>query len=143
MIIYYTAMQHRQPVQLTWEDIFFDNVDSILLEKMDKPTTGTVTLRLDLASPSDNRKYLRAKEKVNVDRMIKILKAFNVQNKYLFEKDRKTLYTHTRIPKKTGGWRPIDEPAPELQNALRNLSYILTYQFGLLYHTSAFAYMKV
>lgn len=74
--------------------------------------------------------------------MIRTLEKFNESNRELLEKDRGSLYRHFTIPKKTGGLRPIDAPEDELQDQLGRLANILTEEFGMLYHTSAFAYIK-
>lgn len=78
----------------------------------------------------------------DVQQLVQILEAFNTTNADLFEKDRKSLYHTFYIPKKTGGFRTINEPLPELMAALRLLKSILEEKFGALHHTSAFAYVK-
>ena len=74
--------------------------------------------------------------------MIETLEKYNEAHKNLFDAERKTLYRHYFIPKKKGGLRPIDQPCDELQFALSELRYILEERFGVLHHTSAYAYVK-
>ena len=97
--------------------------------------TGTIT-RAVSEIPAD------CLAKINVGYMIDWLTQFNKRNQSLFEANRESLYRHFRIPKKTGGWRPIDEPCPELQNALGELAYFLKDIACVLYHTAAFAYIE-
>lgn len=98
-------------------------------------SAGTVTKCVQEISPQ----LLQA---IDVPAMIRTLQKFNEKHENLFQKDRKSLYRHFTIPKKSGGERPIDAPCDELQAALAELKKILTEQFGLLYHTAAFAYVK-
>lgn len=131
---YFTIRQNRKPVQLKFEDVLFGNVViNSLNTESDK--TGTITRALD-----EIPKELT--EKVDIKSIIEWLKEFNNKNSSLFEPNRETLYRHYKIPKKTGGWRPIDEPCPELQNALGELASFLQRDVGVLYHTSAFAYIE-
>ncbi len=76
--------------------------------------------------------------------IIEKLTEFNAQTEKLHEVDRKALYSEFYIPKKSGGLRKISKPEPELMSALRRLKDILEEDCGadLLYHTSAFAYIK-
>lgn len=79
---------------------------------------------------------------IKVDELIEKLVAFNHQTAALHEKERHSLYRTFHIPKKSGGLRTINAPEPELMTALRNLKSIFENDFGALYHTSAFAYIK-
>lgn len=79
---------------------------------------------------------------IKVDKLIEKLVAFNQQTAGLHEKERHSLYRTFHIPKKSGGLRTINAPEPELMTALRNLKSIFENDFGALYHTSAFAYIK-
>ena len=126
--------QNQKPAQLKFEDVLFGKVTANMLNG-DSDKTGTITR----AVKEIPQEYL---DKINTKYMISWLKRFNEQNIKLYEADRKTLYTHYKIPKKTGGWRPIDEPCAELQDALGQLAYFLQDVCGVLYHTAAFAYIK-
>lgn len=79
---------------------------------------------------------------IKVDELIEKLVAFNQQTAALHERERHSLYRTFHIPKKSGGLRTINAPEPELMTALRNLKSIFENDFGALYHTSAFAYIK-
>lgn len=81
-------------------------------------------------------------ETLRVDKLITLLMKFNESTQELREKDTKTLYHTFHLPKKSGGVRRIDAPLPELMDALRHLKTIFEEGFGVLYHTSAFAYIK-
>ena len=67
---------------------------------------------------------------------------FAEQTQELRRAPRESLYHTFYIPKHSGGLRQIDEPCPELMNALRRLKGILETSGHALYHTSAFAYVK-
>ena len=132
---YITVKQHREPKQIKWEDVLFDAVAIEDLEPKPYDKTGTLTRVYDKV----DQRYM---DKINLASMIQKLVKFNTDNEELFKKNREELYRHFTIPKKTGGLRPIDAPVDELQEQLGRLSNILTESFGLLYHTSAFAYIK-
>ena len=134
MSVYVTVKQHRKEKQITWEDILFDNVTVNTFADQKSNCTGTITRKYETL----DAKY---SEHIVVEGMIQILEKFNEKYEELFNKERASLYEHFKIPKKTGGWRPIDAPVEELQSALRELENILTEKFGILYHTSAFAYI--
>ena len=132
-MIYVTVRQKPKSEQITWLDLMMN-------EELPKHygmggSAGTITRTM--AAP--NKELLST---INVNKMIQTLKAFNERHKDLYEADKKTLYRHFSIPKKAGGLRPIDAPCDKLQDALRELKNILENQFGLLYHTAAFAYIK-
>lgn len=131
---YVTIKQRCLPVKQTWENVLFDTVNCNFLNQRSL-STGTVTRKYETV----DQKYLNA---INIDKMINSLKRFNADNEKLFNADRNELYKHFTIPKKSGGRRPIDAPCPELQKQLRRLANMLINEFGLLYHTSAFAYIK-
>lgn len=132
---YVTVKQHRLPKQINWEDILFGSVDKFDFANQKSFCTGTVTRVFDVVPD----KILQS---VDVEKMIRDLEQFNADNKTMFEKDRESLYRHFKIPKKTGGLRPIDAPCDELQAQLERLAKMLTDEFGILYHTAAFAYIK-
>ena len=131
---YITTRQFQKPFQIKFEDVLFGNLN---VNKMigESDATGTVT-RAVWNVPKE------IIEKVDIQYLIEWLKSFNRINEKLFEADRESLYTHFKIPKKTGGWRKIDAPCDELQNALGTLAGFLENIAGVLYHTSAFAYVK-
>lgn len=82
------------------------------------------------------------KRAISVRHLIQTLKTFNEKYEALKNAERSSLYYTFHIPKKSGGLRRIDAPNPELMEALRELKRIFEEQFGALYHTAAFAYVK-
>lgn len=132
---YVTVKQYRKPRQLTWEDVFMDRVSMYDFGTDVSNSTGTITRTYETISDE-------VKDTVDVNSLINWLKRFNKEHSDLFEADRKSLYHSFKIPKATGGFRQIDAPCEELQSALSSLSLFLTDCCGVLYHTSAFAYVK-
>ena len=134
---YITAMQHRRPKQITIEDILFGEEDPYNAYENETESSSTATVTKSFPTISDE-----IRSKVNVDAIIGWLKRFNESNADLFETNRKDLYTSWMIPKATGGFRQIDAPCPKLQNQLQRLAIFLKEDCGVLYHTSAFAYIN-
>jgi len=133
-MVYVTAMQYRKPHQLTWEDVIADKI--IFNEYANDNSNSTATITRKYEQLTDE-----IKSKVDVKGMVHWLKLFNARNKNLFEADRSTLFHSFKIPKSSGGFRPIDEPLEPLMSALRELSVFLSQDCRLLYHTAAFAYV--
>ena len=73
---------------------------------------------------------------------VKKLEEFNESTEHLRNVERSELYQTFHIPKRSGGLRRIDTPKPELMEALRRLKNMFEQDFGALYHTAAFAYIK-
>lgn len=134
-MIYVTVRQHRKPRQLTWEDVIADNIILSDYTLDNSNSTATITRRFEYI----NKDIL---SKIDVAGMISWLKKFNEDNKKLFEMDRNELFNSFKIPKSTGGFRPIDEPLEPLKSELYRLTSFLRDDCGLLYHTSAFAYIE-
>lgn len=132
---YVTTVLSKKPVQLTWEDVMFDKVPLNALQMNESNGTSTITRKYETISPE-------ILEQADVEKIINWLKLYNLRYKELFEKDRKTLYRSFKIPKATGGYRDINAPCDELQDALRVLVRFLSEDCGILYHTAAFAYIK-
>ena len=132
-MIYVTVRQHPREKQITWLDLIGE--EEITVNDLVTPgASGTVTRTMKEATPE-------LLSKINVPEMINILKSFNEHHENLFKANRKSLYRHFEIPKKIGGMRPIDAPCDELKLALAELGMILSDKFGILHHTSAFAYV--
>lgn len=130
-MIYVTTRQKEYEKQLTWLDM----IEEKYLTAVNRTgTAGTITRTMEQASPE-------LLNKINVPGMIRTLQRFNERHKDLYDTPKEKLYKHYNIPKKTGGWRPIDEPCSALQNSLQELKEILVDQFGVLYHTAAYAYV--
>jgi len=134
-MIYVTVRQHRKPRQLTWEDVIADNI--VLSDYTLENSNSTATITRKFEHIDEN-----ILSKVDVAGMISWLKKFNEDNKRLFEMDRNELFNSFKIPKSTGGFRPIDEPLEPLKSELYRLTSFFRDDCGLLYHTSAFAYIE-
>lgn len=134
MSTYITTFQHRKPRQITWEDVIADKTVFNDFTLDNSNSTATITRKLECIDPA-------ILGKINTDSMIKWLKKFNEDNEKLFKADRRELFHSFKIPKATGGYRPIDEPLEPLMGELYRLARFLRDDCGLLYHTSAFAYI--
>lgn len=132
-MVYITAKQGPHQRQMTMEELFYEEFKPYRFS-----TRNTSNTRTDIRS-APSAELMRY---VDVIGLIHKLDDFNKQTKELRECDRQELYNTWYIPKKSGGRRRIDAPKPELMTALRNLKSILEDDFGALYHTSAFAYIK-
>lgn len=74
--------------------------------------------------------------------IIQWLSEFNRANERLISvENRSSLFRTFHIPKRSGGLRRIDAPNNELMTALTSLKNIFM-DCGMLYHTSAFAYIQ-
>lgn len=134
-MIYITVKQSPSYHQMTLEEFLFNPNPRYSSGLINKNTTNTRTYEVATLSPI-------FKQRLNLVHLIKKLSEFNEKTKELSEVPRKELYTTFFIPKKSGGLRQIDAPVPSLMNALRELKNIFEEDFGALYHTSAFAYIK-
>ena len=74
--------------------------------------------------------------------MIETLKIYNKSKEALFAQDRAYFHHTFHIPKSSGGLRRIDAPCAELMNALRELKTLFETHMFVLYHTTAFAYVR-
>lgn len=120
--------------QLTFYDIAF-GVKSNIFDNY-KNTYDTRTVYRD-TTPT------RLLENLDIPALIECLADFNARYKDLIEtEDKSTLFHSFKIPKKSGGWRPIDAPNPRLMAALRDLKFIFECRFYANHHTCAFAYVK-
>lgn len=131
---YVTIMQPERRQQITLEQILAGEVK--VVPRMNRTQiTGTIT-----------RKYPRTTDEMimqfSLPRLTRLLKEFCQRHGELYSAKRESLYSTFFIPKRSGGLRRIDAPNSELKEALRELSSIFTDEFGALYHTSAFAYVK-
>ena len=84
----------------------------------------------------------KLKKDFDIGRLFHALRRFNINNKELFEVERKSLYREFYIPKRSGGLRRIDAPNDELMAALHGLKNILERHMLATHHTSAFAYVQ-
>lgn len=134
-MIYITRKQKQTEYQVSWEDILLNRAPINLLNA-GNGASSTVTR---LIEKKNIQEYL---DKVNIPLIIAKLRQFNESTKHLTSVNRASLYNTFYIPKHSGGLRRIDAPNDELMNALRLLKTIFEEDFGALYHTSAFAYIK-
>lgn len=79
-----------------------------------------------------------------INRFIEELREFNLYADKFRSMDRwNELYTHFKIPKKSGGLRPIDAPTEEFKSALTMLRQIIERNIGnYFHHPAAFAYVR-
>ena len=134
-MFYITVRQSPMYKQMTLEDLLYGTDDGSATTLLNSNISNTHTYERDHIRES----MVRA---VNIPRLISILRRFNESTAALREVPRRTLYHSFSIPKASGGLRRIDAPLPELMEALRQLKRIFEDDFGALYHTSAFAYVK-
>lgn len=96
--------------------------------------TSTMTICRENLTP-------KLEQITNVENMIDQLTAFNQKYAELEASNLSAHYYHFEIPKKSGGWRPIDAPDQELSDALSELQKILKSFMIADYHTNSFAYI--
>lgn len=132
-MIYITVKQSPIYHQMTLEEFLFQNFQAPTI--INKNRTNTRTYELEHASEHYTKN-------LNVDALINELIQYNQSVEGLKQRKRSDLYETFYIPKKSGGLRRIDAPKPELMDALRRLKTIFEETFYVLYHTSAFAYIK-
>jgi len=130
---YITIKQPPVYYQMSFEDMMAGIDD---LSKYVNPNiTNTRTYWVD----HPNQKLL---ENTDTQMMFDVLKMFNRSKEALFAQNRASLYHTFHIPKSSGGLRRIDAPLPELMNALRELKTLFETHMFVLYHTTAFAYVR-
>ena len=132
-MVYITVMQSPIYHQMTLEEFLFQNFQAQTI--LNTNVSNTRTYAYETVSEHFT-------SRIDTDALIRKLVRFNEQTEALRAQERSTLYETFHIPKKSGGLRRIDAPKPELMNALRNLKTIFEEDFHVLYHTSAFAYVK-
>lgn len=133
-MVYLTVPQSPAYHQISIEELLFPD------ETTKKPyvnynISNTKTYELD-------RINNRTLTKVDVEKLIRTLRWFNKTTADLRKGDREKRYTFYQVPKRSGGLRTISCPEQALMDALRRLKRILEVDFGALYHTCAFAYIK-
>lgn len=133
-MFYITIRQPPRFHQMSLEEFLFSNKSYYSCQETDD-TTNTRTYETNEVS----ERFLSLRD---INTLILKLIDFNKSVDDLFLVPRETLYHTFYIPKSKGGLRRIDAPTPKLMEALRNLKEIFENDFGALYHTSAFAYVK-
>ncbi len=132
-MVYITVKQGHHERQMSLEELFYEEYNP---RRFSPRNTSDTRTDIRSAPSAEMMRY------VDVIGLIHKLSEFNTLTKELRECNRQELYNTWFIPKKSGGRRRIDAPKPELMTALRDLKSILEDDFGALYHTSAFAYIK-
>lgn len=129
---YYVERTPEKIRQMTLDDLLFsDAAPQHLVLNADK--TSTTTRASDYIQPIETEK---------VESYIRYMERYLDSVSGLREVEREKLYREFYIPKKSGSLRRIDAPDDNLKTALSELSRILTDTFGMMYHTTAFAYIK-
>lgn len=134
-MVYITVKQSPIYHQITLDELLSDSFGPALA--LNPNLTNTKTYEVENVS-----EYMARKLRFNIPGLIGRLKQFNAMTEHLRAVPRHDLYREFKIPKKSGGWREISAPEPQLMEALRSLKDIFENDFGALYHTSAFAYIR-
>lgn len=132
-MVYITVKQSPIYRQMTLEEFLFQNFKAPAV--VNANMTNTKTYEFECASEHFTKD-------LNIANLIRELSQYNESVDGLRQRKREELYESFYIPKRSGGLRRIDAPKPELMDALRRLKTILEESFHVLYHTSAFAYIK-
>lgn len=133
-MVYITVKQSPKYPQVTMEQML-----SGTTEIYDKPINSYLTDTITYEKEFPGQKYLNA---INVAQLLDALRDFNNATEKLRECPRESLYREFEIYKKSGGKRRISEPNRHLMAALYDLKSIFEDDFHVLYHTSAFAYVR-
>jgi len=134
-MVYYVTQASPRYHQMSLDELW--STEDVPCGMITGNQTNTVTRKAN-AVPEELRKTVSKRA------LIGALDGFLNEFRHLYEVDRHSLYHSFRILKKSGGYRQIDAPLPELMTALRVLKDILEKHFRAagLYHTSAFAYVR-
>lgn len=132
-MVYITVKQSPMFHQMTLEELLFQ--DYHVPTVINAGESNTRTYECETASEHFT-------SKIDVGSLIRKLTRYNESTEELRGKDRHSLYQSFCIPKKSGGLRHINAPVPELMDALRRQKTMYEEDFHVLYHTSAFAYIK-
>ena len=115
--MYITYWNPPKTRQISFEEILAGVTDISNLSR-GGDNTSTMTICRDSLTP-------RLEQVTNIENMINQLAAFNQKYAELESSNLPSHYYHFEIPKKTGGWRPIDAPDKELSDALSELQRLL------------------
>lgn len=129
------VVTHKMPKgnEISLDQILFGEID-LNQKRKTRSYPGTVTkfyqsLPEGLYNQSD------------IQHFIKLLKSLSYFGQ-TFPSNMSSLYRHYEIPKRSGGFRPIDEPKIHLYSNQVELRSMLEHDFKVGYHSSAFAYCK-
>lgn len=132
-MVYITVRQPPMFHQMTLEELLFQDYKGPKL--INTSDSNTRTYEFEYASEHFTIR-------IDVGSLITKLTRYNQSTEELRGKKRNELYKSFCIPKKSGGLRHINAPQPELMDALRRQKTMYEEDFHVLYHTSAFAYIK-
>lgn len=132
-MVYITVRQSPMFHQMTLEELLFQNYKGPTL--INTSDSNTRTYEVERVSE-------RFSSYIDVSSLIAKLTRYNQSTEELRKQDRHELYKSFCIPKKSGGLRHINAPKAELMDALRKQKTMYEEDFRVLYHTSAFAYIK-
>lgn len=132
-MVYITVKQSPMFHQMTLEELLFQDYKGPAI--VNTSDSNTRTYEFDRASEH----FI---SRIDVSSLIAKLTRYNQSTEELRAKKRHELYKSFCIPKKSGGLRHINAPQPELMDALRRQKTMYEEDFHVLYHTSAFAYIK-
>ena len=118
--------------QLSFDDLWSN--DFTIQNSKDTKDTKTMWVN------ENSNSYINLLGKIDLYSMKRAIVEFNNRYENLRKRDRATLYNSFKIPKRTGGYRQIDAPVPELSEALYNLKYLFEQKLYANHHTIAFAY---
>ena len=134
-MFYVTTKCERPAVQrVLWEDLMENLFDMTAPEERPfNPTNTRTTCRPYISFPGMGRM---------LNDFVSKLQQFDAKYIRFIEGDLHDHYRTFSIPKRSGGLRRINAPSDELMEAQRELARIFQHDFGVLYHTTAFAYIK-
>ncbi len=132
-MVYITVRRPPMFHQMTLEELLFQDYKGPKL--INTSDSNTRTYEFEYASEHFT-------SRIDVSSLITKLTRYNQSTEELRGKKRHELYKSFCIPKKSGGLRHINAPVAELMDALRRQKTMYEEDFHVLYHTSAFAYIK-
>lgn len=134
--MYITYKQPERYHQLTFDELMRGASVSSIDELRIGPPEATRTVLVD-------RIPKKLKDRANVTQMIEWLSMFNSAYSDLRDNpDRQSLYKKIYLRKKSGGWREVNAPCPQLKNALTSFKDWLSSQMMAYHHSAAFAYVQ-
>ena len=138
-MFYYTFYLRETKRQISVEDILSGEItdfEPYKARNTNFPTRTNCYTEEESAKPgSANVNYSR------YERLLAKLSEFNNKYRDLENTDTQEYYRSFKIPKSSGGYRPIDAPNPEITKAHQELKEILEH-WNAPYHTAAYAYVK-
>lgn len=131
-----TKQPKRYEQTVLWDKLLDDLLDTSAPKTAPYNPTNTRTYKIG------NEWQALNEGRTIVNRLQALLVAFNERYADLINRDLSDHYHHYKIPKHSGGLRDINEPNARLKAAQNELKVLFEEEFGLLSHTSAYAYIK-